>query len=70
MSLWFVLRADRAPLHPDPGEFTAVRWLRLDDRAEWAGGRFDPQMGRFIGKLTAALKEHGRYRSGETGLAR
>jgi 8-oxo-dGTP diphosphatase len=55
VTLWFVLRGDQhAEMRPDPREFTAMQWLRLDDHVDWSGARFDPQMHRFVAKLTAA----------------
>ena len=56
VTLWFVLAADRAEvLRPDLGEFRSVRWFTLQDPAGWAAGDFDPQMHRFVAKLSAAL---------------
>jgi 8-oxo-dGTP diphosphatase len=56
VSLWFVLACDRgAPLVPDPREYRSVAWFPLDYPPGWAGGRFDPEMGRFARKVTAAL---------------
>ena len=56
VTMWFVLMADRdTAIEADPREFTAVRWFRFDKPAEWAAGRFDPQMHRFISKLTNVL---------------
>jgi 8-oxo-dGTP diphosphatase len=55
VTLWFVLHGDRhAEIRPDPREFNAVQWLRLDDQVDWSGAHFDPQMHRFVAKLTAA----------------
>jgi 8-oxo-dGTP diphosphatase len=55
VSLWFVLACDRAAeLRPDPRELRSVRWLGVDGRPEWPADRFDPQMGRFVGKLRSA----------------
>ncbi len=52
VSLWFVLGVDReAPLRPDPGEFSRVRWLGLNE--DFAAGGYDPEMGRFAAKLAA-----------------
>ena len=52
VSLWFVLDVDRAaPLQPDPGEFSRVRWLGLGE--DFAGGDYDPEMHRFARKLAA-----------------
>jgi 8-oxo-dGTP diphosphatase len=56
VTLWFVLMADRdTVIEADPREFTAARWFRFDEPAEWTAGRFDPQMHRFISKLTNVL---------------
>jgi 8-oxo-dGTP diphosphatase len=56
ISMWFVLACDRAAkLRPDPREFRSIQWLTIDERPQWPADRFDPQMGRFISKLTAAL---------------
>jgi len=55
VTLWFVLHGDRhAEIRPDPREFNAVQWLGLDDQVDWSGAHFDPQMHRFVAKLTAA----------------
>lgn len=56
VSFWFVLAADQdMRIEADPREANQVRWFALDDPAEWAGGRFDPHMGRFRDKLVARL---------------
>jgi len=56
VTLWFVLQGDRhADIRMDAREFTAVRWFGLDDQVDWSAPRFDPQMHRFVAKLTAAL---------------
>ena len=57
VSLWFVLSYDReADLDPDPREYRGVRWFPLDGtEGGWPAGRFDPEMGRFARKVTAAL---------------
>ena len=53
VTLWFALHGDRqAAIEPDPREFSAVRWFDLDDPRGWASGDFDPEMERFITKLT------------------
>jgi 8-oxo-dGTP diphosphatase len=55
VDLWFVLQVGReARLTPDPREFNGVRWFDLDQR-DWPSGRYDPEMGRFAGKLRSAL---------------
>jgi len=56
VTLWFVLAADRGePMRPDPGEFRGVSWFGLDEPIEWDAGTFDPQMHRFVAKLTTAV---------------
>lgn len=56
VSLWFVLRTDRAAeLHPDEREFRTVQWFGIDDPHDWTDGAFDPEMHRFVRKLRAAL---------------
>jgi 8-oxo-dGTP diphosphatase len=56
VTLWFVFAADRsAEITPDPTEFSAIRWFGLDEPAAWAAEQFDPQMHRFISKLSSSL---------------
>jgi 8-oxo-dGTP diphosphatase len=56
VSLWFVLASDRdAELHPDPREYRGVDWFPIARPQGWPAGQFDPHMGRFARKLTAAL---------------
>jgi 8-oxo-dGTP pyrophosphatase MutT (NUDIX family) len=56
VSLWFVLARDReSPLDPDPREYRGIHWFPLDRPSGWPAGRFDPEMGRFARKVTAAL---------------
>ena len=56
VSLWFVLaRGSTAELDPDLREYRGVRWFPLDRREGWPADRFDPEMGRFISKVKAAL---------------
>jgi 8-oxo-dGTP diphosphatase len=56
VSLWFVLRVDRAAqLAPDPRELRGVRWFDLDEQRDWSPGTHDPEMGRFAAKLRSAL---------------
>lgn len=60
VDLWFVLRLSRETLlTPDPREFHGVRWLDLNDRQDWGSAAYDPEMGRFAGKLGAVLKLAG-----------
>jgi hypothetical protein len=55
VTFWFVLAASRhQQFQPDPGEFTAVHWLSLEN-TDWTAERFDPHMARFATKLIAAL---------------
>ena len=55
VTLWFVFAADQtAPIVPDPAEFSQERWFALGDPAAWVGD-FDPQMFRFLAKLSLAL---------------
>ncbi|HUN35684.1 MAG TPA: NUDIX domain-containing protein [Trebonia sp.] len=55
-SLWFVLNCDRdASLDPDPREYRGISWFSLDSPDGWPASRFDPEMGRFTTKVTAAL---------------
>ena len=56
VTLWFAFAcAQRETLRPDPREISAIRWVRLDEPADWAADRYDPQMARFMWKLTTAL---------------
>jgi len=56
VSLWFVLDCDRdALLDPDPREYRGIQWFSLGNPAGWPASRFDPEMGRFTRKVTAAL---------------
>lgn len=58
VTLWFVLRGDKSvELHPDPREFNEIRWFGLDSQASWPAEYFDPEMHRFVTKLTTALEE-------------
>jgi 8-oxo-dGTP diphosphatase len=56
VSMWFVLDCGRdAEIQADPREFRSVRWYNIDEQPQWPADQFDPQMIRFIRKLTAAL---------------
>ena len=46
-----------AELRPDPREYKGVRWFGFDRQEDWPGDVYDPQMHRFVRKLTAALGE-------------
>jgi hypothetical protein len=52
-------RAQGETLRPDPREISAIRWVGLDEAVDWAADCYDPQMGRFIRKLTAVLVAGG-----------
>lgn len=55
VTLWFAFAGDStAEVHPDPAEFSDIRWFSLDDE-DWLADRFDPQMSRFVSKVTSAL---------------
>lgn len=56
VDLWFALRLSRGTrLEPDQGEFRSVRWFEFGDQQDWPATRYDPEMGRFAGKLGSAL---------------
>ena len=56
VSLWYVLAGQIAqPLEPDPGEFVDSRWWAFADIA--TEPRADPQLPRFITKLTRELSQ-------------
>lgn len=56
VTLWFVLAADRgAEIRPDPREFRGLGWFGLDEPIQWDAATFDPQMHRFVAKLSTAL---------------
>ena len=55
VDLWFVLRVDHAArLRPDAREFAGVRWFDLDEQRDWPATTYDPEMRRFVSKLTSA----------------
>lgn len=61
VTFWFLLAAEKGmALAPDPREAHRVRWFDLDDPAEWAGRRFDPQLPRFREKLRRVTCVLGR----------
>ncbi|WP_239309749.1 MULTISPECIES: NUDIX domain-containing protein [unclassified Frankia] len=56
VTLWFVLAADAGEaMRPDPRECRGVGWFGLDEPIRWDTASFDPQMHRFIAKLSTAL---------------
>jgi 8-oxo-dGTP diphosphatase len=50
-----VTREAAAELRPDPGEYNGVRRFGFDEKRDWPGDVYDPQMHRFARKLTAVL---------------
>jgi 8-oxo-dGTP diphosphatase len=55
VSLWFVLaRSRKQPLAPDPREFRAALWWTRDQVERASPARFDPHMGRMLGKFDSA----------------
>jgi 8-oxo-dGTP diphosphatase len=56
VTVWFAFAcAQGETLRPDPREISAIRWVGLDEAVDWGADCYDPQMGRFIRKLTAVL---------------
>jgi 8-oxo-dGTP diphosphatase len=57
VSLWYVLEGQvDQPLTPDPGELAATKWWPFADITEpGAAARIDPELPRFISKLTSEL---------------
>jgi 8-oxo-dGTP diphosphatase len=57
VSLWYVLEGQVGqPLQPDAGEFVDTRWWSFADIMDTAAApRLDPQLPRFITKLTGEL---------------
>jgi len=52
VSLWFVFTGSvEMYLHPDPGEFAATNWFRLEDIRHGPDTRFEPNLPRFVDKL-------------------
>jgi 8-oxo-dGTP pyrophosphatase MutT (NUDIX family) len=55
VSLWYILtRSMSEPLAPDPREFHAARWWTREEIAMADPARFDPHLGRLLGKLDQA----------------
>ena len=55
-TLWFAFSFDRSTaLSPDEREFTATKWLSLADAVSWDQETFDPEMHRFVAKVTDRL---------------
>lgn len=63
VSLWYLLQGRQAtPVTADPGEISAVRWVRLADAAQWAlQGHAPHQVLRFATKVTAVMTSPGSY---------
>ena len=62
VSLWFLIEVDEdAQLHPDPREFSDVRWLPLSQ--SWPDSTYDPEMGRFAAKLAEEKQTPAGYTS-------
>ena len=54
VSLWFVFAGSSDDdIVPDDGEFAGTRWWPMVDVIEGDGSRFDPNLPRFLAKLTA-----------------
>ncbi len=57
ISLWYLLRGDRAvALAHDPGEFHGVSWFAFD---ELPSTRVEPHLARFVAKLQARMVLRG-----------
>ena len=55
VTMWFVFAADQSQeIVPDPAEFSECRWFPLSAPTAWVGN-FDPQMSRFMEKLSSVL---------------
>ncbi|WP_157876970.1 NUDIX hydrolase [Streptomyces graminilatus] len=66
VTMWFVFAADRnQKVVPDPAEFSQCCWFSLGDPTAWVGN-FDPQMSRFMEKLSTVL---GLVPAGSSGTA-
>jgi 8-oxo-dGTP pyrophosphatase MutT (NUDIX family) len=62
VSLWFLIAVGRGDeLHPDPREYTGVRWLGLDQDHNWPATTYDPEMSRFAAKLAEENRARGGY---------
>jgi 8-oxo-dGTP pyrophosphatase MutT (NUDIX family) len=57
VSLWYVLAADEAtPLMIEDDKFNEVRWWKIDDILSHPISLFDPELHRFLAKVTPLLK--------------
>jgi 8-oxo-dGTP pyrophosphatase MutT (NUDIX family) len=62
VSLWFLIALGRGDeLHPDPREYTEVRWFGLEEKRVWPGETYDPEMSRFAAKLGEENQARGGY---------
>jgi 8-oxo-dGTP pyrophosphatase MutT (NUDIX family) len=62
VSLWFLIAVGRGDeLHPDPREYTEVRWFELAEQRDWPGDTYDPEMARFTAKLGEENQARGGY---------
>jgi hypothetical protein len=53
VGLWYAFEgSENDELQPDPGEFAEVRWWPIDTVRHGAQTRFDPNLPRFVEKLT------------------
>jgi 8-oxo-dGTP pyrophosphatase MutT (NUDIX family) len=62
VSLWFLIAVGQGDeLHPDPREYTQVRWFGLAEQRDWPGDTYDPEMSRFAAKLAEENRARGGY---------
>jgi 8-oxo-dGTP pyrophosphatase MutT (NUDIX family) len=56
VSLWYILQAnDQTSLTIEEGKFAEVRWWNIDDILASSISQFDPELHRFISKITPLL---------------
>ncbi|MEV0136823.1 hypothetical protein AB0H83_51415 [Dactylosporangium sp. NPDC050688] len=66
-TLWWLLDLDpAAPLAPDSGEFSGWGWHPRGDVTQWAAGRTDPELRRFLQKV-ADLRNATTGSGGDVG---
>jgi len=66
VSLWYVFdHPDDTELHPDPREFTAVKWWPFDEVKHGPNTRFEPHLPRFLAKLAAITSNDSLRKSGD-----
>ena len=62
VSLWFLIAVRRSDeLHPDPREYTEIRWFDLGQDKDWPAATYDPEMSRFAAKLAEQNQAPGGY---------